>query len=88
MIFRIIARNKERSEAYAELLDRIELLADGRVFCLSQDGTFYFSDWNDIMYNASIKRRINHYMYKISLDGYGISYRIPEVKIAERGEKK
>lgn len=34
MIFRIMASNKERSEAYAELLDRIELLADGRVFCV------------------------------------------------------
>lgn len=83
MIFRIMARNKERTEAYAELLDRIELMADGRVFCVSQDGSCSFSDRNSIMYNASIIRRLNDSIYKIDLNGFGI----PEVKRAGGGNK-
>ena len=84
MIFRIMARNKERTEAYTELLDRIELMSDGRVFCVSNDGGCNFSDRKSIMYNASIKRQINGNIYKIFLDGYGI----PETKRAGKEDNK
>lgn len=84
MIFRIMCKNKERTEAYAELLDRIELLANGRVYCISDDGDCGFSSRSDIMYNPTIKRQVNGHIYKIKLDGYGI----PETKRAGKDENK
>lgn len=84
MIFRIMCKNKERAEAYAELLDRIELLADGRVFCVSLDGSCNFAERSDIMYNPNIKRQTNGHIYKIFLDGSGI----PETKRAGKDDNK
>ena len=84
MIFRIMARNKERTEAFAELLDGIEFLADGRVFCISDDHSCAFTDRASIMFNPTIIRQVNGHIYKINLDGTGI----PETKRAGKGEKK
>ena len=84
MIFRIIAKNKERTEAYAELLDHIELMADGRVFCVPIDGGCYFAARSEIMYNANIIHKSTDRIYKILLDGYGI----PETKRAGRSDEE
>lgn len=84
MIFRIIAKNKERTEAYAELLDDITLLADGRVFCVSIDGSCCFAARSEIMYNANIIHKSTDRLYKILLDGYGI----PETKRARKDDDK
>lgn len=84
MIFDIIAKNKERTDGYGRLLDRIELLADGRVFCVDVEGACSFTDRNSIMYNPTIIRQTNRVIYKINLDGTGI----PETKRAGKGEKK
>lgn len=84
MIFEIVGRNKERTQGYGHLLDRIELLADGRVFCVDVEGRCSFTDRKSIMYNPTIIRQANRVTYKINLDGSGI----PEVKRAGRGEKK
>lgn len=84
MIFDIIARNKERTQGYGRLLDRIELLADGRVFCVDVEGNCSFTDRKFIMYNPTIIRQSNRVIYKINLDGSGI----PEVKRAGKDEKK
>lgn len=73
MIFRIMARNKERTEAFAELLDKIEVLVDNRVFCIDQEGGCSFTDRNSIMYNPTIIRQVNGSIYKINLDGSVIS---------------
>ena len=83
MIFDIIARNKERTQGYGRLLDRIELLADGRVFCVDVEGKCSFTDRKFIMYNPTIIRQSNRVVYKINLDGSGI----PETKRAG-GEMK
>lgn len=71
MVFRIMARNKEQTEAYAELLDKIELMADGRVFCIDLDGGCSFTDRKAIMYNPTIIKPVcnSSYIYKINLDG-------------------
>lgn len=71
MVFRIMARNKDQTEAYAELLDRIELMADGRVFCIDLDGGCSFTDRNAIMYNPTIIKDVcrSSSIYKINLDG-------------------
>lgn len=84
MIFRIIGKNKERTEAYAELLDHITLMADGRVFCFSIDGSCYFAARSEIMYNATIVHKSTESIYKILLDGYGI----PEIKRAGRSDEE
>ena len=84
MIFRIMARNKERTEAFAELLYGIELLADSRVFCISDDCRCTFTDRASIMYNPTIKRQVNGHIYKINLDGSTI----PEVKRAGKEDNK
>lgn len=74
MVFRIMARNKEQTEAYAELLDRVELMADGRVFCIDLDGGCSFTDRGAIMYNPTIIKDVGRSssIYKINLDGTGI----------------
>lgn len=84
MIFRIMCKNKERTDAYADLLERCELLANGRVFCVSVDGGCYFADRSEIMINPSIKHQSNRNIYKINLDGYGLS----ETIRAGKDEKK
>ena len=84
MIFDIIARNKERTQGYGRLLDRIELLADGRVFCVDVEGNCSFTDRKFIMYNPTIIRQSNRVIYKINLDGSGI----PETKRAGKEDNK
>lgn len=84
MIFRIMAYGKGKTDAYAELLDRIELMADNRVFCVFQDGSCSFTDRASIMYNPSIIRHVSGIIYKINTDGYGI----PETKRAGKDEDK
>ena len=42
MIFRIMAYGKGKTEAYAEILDHIVLMADSRVYCVYQDGSCSF----------------------------------------------
>lgn len=71
MVFRIMARNKEQTEAFAELLDRIELMVDGRVFCIDLDGGCSFTDRESIMYNPTIIKAVcnSSSIYKINLDG-------------------
>ncbi len=81
MIFRIMCKNKERTDAYADLLERYELLSNGRVFCVSVDGGCYFADRSEIMINPSIKHQSTQNIYKINLDGYGI----PETKRRKGG---
>ena len=44
MIFRIIAKNKEKTEAYAERLESYKVMPDGeRVYCIDLNGlgTFF-----------------------------------------------
>lgn len=82
MIFRIMTYGKEKTEAYAELLDHIELMADSRVFCVYQDGSCSFTDRASIMYNPSIIKHVNGTIYRINTDGYGI----PEIKRAGRSD--
>ena len=84
MIFRIMAYGKGKTEAYAEILDHISLLADGRVYCVYQDGSCSFTDRASIMYNPSIIRHVNGTIYRINTDGYGI----PETKRAGRSDEE
>ena len=84
MIFRIMAYGKGKTEAYAEILDHIVLLADRRVYCVYQDGSCSFSDRASIMYNPSIIRHVNGTIYRINTDGYGI----PEPQRAGRSDEK
>ena len=71
MVFRIMARNKEQTEAYAELLSCVELMADGRVFCIDLDGGASFTDRDAIMYDPTIIKDVcrSSAIYKINLDG-------------------
>ena len=84
MIFRIMAYGKGKTEAYAEILDHIELMADSRVFCVYQDGSCSFTDRASIMYNPSIIKHVNGTIYRINTDGYGI----PEIKRAGKDDNK
>ena len=72
MIFRIMAYGKGKTEAYAEILDDVELMADGSVFCVYQDGSCSFTDRASIMYNPTIIRHVNGTIYRINTDGYMI----------------
>lgn len=84
MIFRIMAYGRGKTEAYAELLDHIELMADNRVFCVYQDGSCSFTDRASIMYNPSIIKHVNGTIYRINTDGY----KILEPKRAGRSDEE
>ena len=69
MIFRIMCRTNQRTEAYAEILDSVEVLANNRVYCIDLDGSCCFTDRWSIMFNPTIIMQINRRIYKIKLDG-------------------
>lgn len=71
-IFRIAARNKERTEAYAERLESYKFLPDGAVLCFPMHGSCYFGDIEDIVINPVIIRRCSgDWLYKIELKKEG-----------------
>ncbi len=70
MIFRIIAKNKERAEAYAERLESYKVMPDGEtVFCIDLKGSGYFSSLSDIIEDPIIIWTCSApWLYKIRLD--------------------
>lgn len=70
MIFRIIAKNKEKTEAYAERLESYKVMPDGEtVFCIDLKGSGNFSSLSDIIENPTIIRTCSApWLYKIRLD--------------------
>ena len=70
MLFRIMARNKEKTEAYAERINRVRILSDGRAYVEDMKGSYYFASVDDIVHDPVIIRRCSaDWLYKIKLEG-------------------
>lgn len=70
MLFRIMSRNKDRTEAYAERINRVRILSDGRAYVEDMQGSYYFASQEDIIRNPVIIRRCSaDWLYKIKLEG-------------------
>lgn len=68
MIFRIMARNKEGTYAYAERIESYSITPSGAAFCVGFDDSCYFADPDDIVINPEIASRCSaKWLYKIKL---------------------
>lgn len=69
MLMRIMARNKEATEAYAERIESYQIMPDGqRCFVRDLKGGFYFADTEDIVEDPVIIQRASaDWLYKIRL---------------------
>ena len=70
MLFRIMARSKDKTEAYAERINRVRILSDGRAYVEDMQGSYYFTSQDDIIHNPVIIGRCSaDWLYKIKLEG-------------------
>ena len=68
MLFRIMARNKEKTLAYAERIESFEPLGDGTVYVCNLKGQYYFADVDDITINPKIVKRCSEdWLYQIRI---------------------
>lgn len=70
MYYRIMCRNKERTEAFVEQLRDIKPIDNGRVVCVGLDNSCNFASVSDIVKDPEIIRSTSAgWLFKIKLEG-------------------
>lgn len=69
MYYRIIAKNKEHTEAYAEKLSNIRLLDHDECYVASVNGSAYYCPDSELVLNPEVIRECSGgWLYRIRLE--------------------
>ena len=70
-MYRIIAKNKEHTEGYAEIIESVHPIGDGRAFVYPVSGIGYFCDIDELIDidEADILHKCGASLVKVRLKG-------------------